>query len=311
MNTTIQNATRSGVFNRTQKLIGALTVGALFVIPVLSPGAAKAALVTDLPVMSALTPFATFGNVYSDSAVTINGNVGISANGTLLLASPSTINGNLYLANGATATIKGSGTVTGTTFTGQNLTAAQNQVFSASTTLQNLTPDQSLGAVVVPGTGVTYGSVNGVADVTVINMTSLTTGGGDITFVGDAGDYFVLNIAGDLSMTGSAAIIGLSGHLLVNLWDPLGKNQGTVAHVGNVINGTTLIPYDSATFHSVDGAIYSGYGDITLMSDATVNYQPYVQPTPVPEPGTFIAGALLLLPFGASTLRILRRQATG
>jgi hypothetical protein len=29
--------------------------------------------------------------------------------------------------------------------------------------------------------------------------------------------------------------------------------------------------------------------------------------TPIPEPTTMIAGALLLLPFGASTLRILRR----
>jgi hypothetical protein len=31
-------------------------------------------------------------------------------------------------------------------------------------------------------------------------------------------------------------------------------------------------------------------------------------PTPVPEPTTMIAGALLLLPFGVSTLRILRKK---
>ena len=30
--------------------------------------------------------------------------------------------------------------------------------------------------------------------------------------------------------------------------------------------------------------------------------------TPVPEPTTFIAGALLLLPFGASTLRMVRKK---
>jgi hypothetical protein len=30
--------------------------------------------------------------------------------------------------------------------------------------------------------------------------------------------------------------------------------------------------------------------------------------TVVPEPTTMIAGALLLLPFGASTLRVLRRR---
>ena len=32
--------------------------------------------------------------------------------------------------------------------------------------------------------------------------------------------------------------------------------------------------------------------------------------TPVPEPTTMVAGALLLLPFGASTLRILRKNRT-
>ncbi|MGH7972845.1 MAG: hypothetical protein ACREIC_29370, partial [Limisphaerales bacterium] len=31
--------------------------------------------------------------------------------------------------------------------------------------------------------------------------------------------------------------------------------------------------------------------------------------TAVPEPATILAGALLLLPFGASTIRILRRNA--
>jgi hypothetical protein len=33
-----------------------------------------------------------------------------------------------------------------------------------------------------------------------------------------------------------------------------------------------------------------------------------VAPVPVPEPTTMVAGALLLLPFGASTLRILRKN---
>ena len=35
---------------------------------------------------------------------------------------------------------------------------------------------------------------------------------------------------------------------------------------------------------------------------------PDFTPTPIPEPTTMIAGALLLLPFGASTLRILRKN---
>jgi hypothetical protein len=49
----------------------------------------------------------------------------------------------------------------------------------------------------------------------------------------------------------------------------------------------------------------AGAQDMTLLGTGLpTNYQP------VPEPTTLIAGALLLLPFGASTLRILRRNRT-
>ncbi|HXI71939.1 MAG TPA: hypothetical protein VNN22_16405 [Verrucomicrobiae bacterium] len=248
-----------------------------------------------------LTPFATFGNTYLDSNVTINGDVGISANGTVNVMAPSTINGNLYLAAGATKI--GPGAVTGSTFLNQNLTAAQQQVFTASTLLASLVPG-TLGSVVVPAAGVVYGAVNGIVDITVINVDNLTSGGGNITFTGDVGDYFVLNIAHDLDMTGSAAIIGgLPGHLLVNLWDTTPENLGVIAHVGNVINGTTLIPYDSATFHSVNGAIYSGYGEITLMSGATVDYVPYTPPS-VPD----AASTALLALIGLGSLTVYRKM---
>jgi hypothetical protein len=68
--------------------------------------------------------------------------------------------------------------------------------------------------------------------------------------------------------------------------------------------------------------------DVTPLAVATMagsdfsGSNPWVQPTadvlaqfdvtlaPVPEPTTVIAGALLLLPFGAGTLRILRRRLT-
>jgi hypothetical protein len=39
-------------------------------------------------------------------------------------------------------------------------------------------------------------------------------------------------------------------------------------------------------------------------------YSQNIQILAVPEPTTMIAGALLLLPFGASTLRILRKNRT-
>jgi hypothetical protein len=55
------------------------------------------------------------------------------------------------------------------------------------------------------------------------------------------------------------------------------------------------------------------YNSLTTLSLPTTGYAPPIfgpnfQFTPVPEPTTMVAGALLLLPFGASTLRILRRR---
>jgi hypothetical protein len=55
--------------------------------------------------------------------------------------------------------------------------------------------------------------------------------------------------------------------------------------------------------------LYDGNNNIhqpQLAIDSNLTFTP----TPVPEPTTMIAGALLLLPFGASTLRILRKRQT-
>lgn len=48
---------------------------------------------------------------------------------------------------------------------------------------------------------------------------------------------------------------------------------------------------------------------VGLVDVSTANRgQNYVVPAPVPEPTTMIAGALLLLPFGTSTLRMIRKN---
>jgi hypothetical protein len=57
----------------------------------------------------------------------------------------------------------------------------------------------------------------------------------------------------------------------------------------------------------VTGARY--VGDLLIPENHTAQEMLY-QVTPVPEPTTLIAGALLLLPFGASTLRVLRNHRT-
>lgn len=268
----------SGLFSRIMIAVTAC-------VALLSPDISSAASYASLPDMSLLTPYATFGNNYNDHNVTVNGNVAISNNGKLAVEAASTINGNVYLGTGVTKT--GTGLITGTITTGLDFTAAQQQVFAASNTLKALIANYTLGAVTTTQT------FNAVAPVTVINMSSLTLGSGeDIFFNGGLNDYFVLNISGGLTLGGDASITGIGGvqtsHILLNLYQTL--PLGTVAQVNNVINATTLIPLASATFHSVNGALYSGTNEIKLMSDATVNYTPYEAP-PVPIP----ASALLML----------------
>ncbi len=255
----------------------------------------QAGSIADLPDMGLLTPYATFGYNYNDSLVTIKGDSGISNNGKLSLAAPSAIDGDLYRGTGSS--ISGPGSVTGTTFLNQDLSAAQNQVFSASSALLLLSPNQTFNNV---NSSMTFGTVNGKADVYVIDITGTLTS--NISFVGDAGDYFVLNV-NKMDLTGSDAIGSqeLASHTFVNLYGS--GNLGTVAHIDNVIDGTIFVPNaTSATFHSENGAIYSGFGQITLMSGATVNYVPFQPPT-VPEPGM-----MLLLGSGLAGLAAVYRK---
>jgi hypothetical protein len=58
--------------------------------------------------------------------------------------------------------------------------------------------------------------------------------------------------------------------------------------------GGQILPYNSANENAVFDNGQIG-GD-------------WVKSSPVPEPSTYIAGALMVLPFGASTMRIMRRK---
>jgi|ERR1051326_980708 hypothetical protein len=270
---------------------------------VLSAQQAQAVALSDLPDISLLTPYATFGNFLNDNNVTVDGDVGIGNGGKLQLEAPSSINGNLFLGIGATAGGGGfPGNVSGSITTGVDFTAAANQLQSASTSLAGLTPNVTLGAVT---TGQSFGTINGVADVFVVNVSSIALGSGqNISFSGDAGDVLVLNVSGDVDMTGDAAISALSqaSHVLLNL--TTSGTLGNVAHVGNIINGTTLIPDATyAEFHSVNGAIFGGLGQIKLMSGAKVESVPFQPPT-VPDAGS----TMLLLSMGLGCLGVAKRK---
>jgi hypothetical protein len=71
---------------------------------------------------------------------------------------------------------------------------------------------------------------------------------------------------------------------------------GTGVYAGNEIN----IWGNSADNYSLQGNIGGNWNPISNGGEATL--------TAVPEPTTIISGVMMLLPFGASTLRVLRRK---
>jgi hypothetical protein len=257
--------------------------------------------VGSLPDVSPLIPFAVFGNDVNLHNVTVNGNVGVSANGTFALESPSTVNGNVYLASGVTTGGGGfPGNINGTLFNNQDLAAAQARVATASATLAALTPNLTLASI---SSGQIFGAINGVADVYVVNVTGdINLGSGEnISFVGDAGDFFVLNVAGDVDMGGNAAIGSLpqASHIFFNL--TMAGSLGNVAHVDNIINATTIIPNATyAEFHSINGAIWGANGEIKLMSGSKVQGVPL----DVPDAGS----TLTLMGLGLGLLAAAKRK---
>jgi hypothetical protein len=120
----------------------------------------------------------------------------------------------------------------------------------------------------------------------------------------------------DQAYTGSA----INGLLAVDETAATGGFGGTVAgsshlQVGDlsdppaeIVQGDNLIidPSQSVLYVTKDiaFAVVSANGGFISISQVAQSFHQAV----VPEPTTIIAGALLLLPFGASTLRILRKQ---
>jgi hypothetical protein len=78
----------------------------------------------------------------------------------------------------------------------------------------------------------------------------------------------------------------------------------------NVLNAALAVLYPTSVSRSdlrTDAALYEfGVVALNLTDDQGVRKQDVL--AQVPEPSTVVAGALLLLPFGVSTLRILRKN---
>ncbi len=116
-----------------------------------------------------------------------------------------------------------------------------------------------------------------------------------------------LNIAHDLSLSGSAGIIGDGANgwrmLVINLHDNWGVDPGAIDHFGDLINGSLLVPGGAVTLARENGAIQSRAKDIALMSGTTVA-SASCGTKPVPDVGSPLALMTIGLGFLATLKRI-------
>ena len=294
-----------------QQLISASTVCALFAISVLTPVAAKASLVnlgTAGPGNYAVLEIGTGALNISVNAGGlpngITGNVGLDGSGTLALTGTTFVQGNVTVAqNVSQVTLSGAAFISGSITVNQaalTLARADALAASAQATFLGTQPGAiNLGDV----TGPLHLTTPGVYNINNLNLSQhdkLTLGGGSYVFnvSGDfkiSGDSLKAGVFLDTGMSASDVLFNYSGiHDIAFSGGGAGDNSQVYGVILSPIQKVSLSP------GTVFGEIIGG-NDISIVSGSDVVGA-------VPEPATFLAGVLLSLPFGASTLRILRRK---
>ena len=90
--------------------------------------------------------------------------------------------------------------------------------------------------------------------------------------------------------------------LQVAIWEDIGAKAGTYSLT---VSDNSSVTTEAAVMLNSLSSLTATADLVGLVSQDGQNYV-----VAVPEPATMIAGALLLLPLGASTLRILRKSRT-
>lgn len=200
------------------------------------------------------------------SLVTVNGDVGVASGATVTNQAPSVVNGNVHVDSGGS--FSGPGKVHGTVFTGQDLSSQRAAALGASSQAAALSPDFTFGNVNSSTT------VTGKSGLNVVDITgSVNLNNGSLTLSGPSDAFFVVNVAGSISLVGTGGIVvGGSvpeSNLLVNM---TGSAAAINTHIGNVLEGTLLGPNAGGSLDGAFGSLLLG-GNFTLMSGATVTFE--------------------------------------
>jgi hypothetical protein len=98
-----------------------------------------------------------------------------------------------------------------------------------------------------------------------------------------------------------STVAGVTDSITKNVYNVLGGSLLATATSVNGAPATATITGSPSSIYVAELVTVAGPGSVISFANTY---------TAVPEPTTMIAGALLLLPFGASTLRVLRKHRT-
>jgi choice-of-anchor A domain-containing protein len=200
------------------------------------------------------------------------------------------------------------------TYSDPTLTTIASKVETAEDALAGYAADFTLGDVTGSQTIHLSTKIPNQAGIYVISVGKLALNNGQVLMLDGqgipAGANVVVNVSGQLALNGGSIRLENGLHASQVLVNDTSSQAASITG-GGILFGTFMGDDLNAMFNNNGAAIYGSViaGSIQFASDFRV-YATGNEFVPVPEPATFAAGVLLLLPIGARSVRtILRRRS--
>jgi len=226
------------------------------------------------------------------------GSFAVLGDSTVTSTGSTVLNGNLGLYPGTSITGFPPGIVNGTIHNDDGTASqAQTDALNAYNALAGETASQTLTGDTL-GTG---GTVNTLTPGVYFFASSAQLTG---TLTLNGAGLYVFQIGSTLTTASASSIVLENGAQAGNVFWQVGSS-GTIGTTTSLAG--TILADQSITLDT--GASLLGRA-LALNAAVTLDNNIITVPTAVPEPGTLIASALMVLPFGANAVRILRRKQT-
>ena len=244
------------------------------------------------------------GTFQNQTGTTINGDVGIGPNSAALIQGPSTITGSVFYD--PSTRYASSGSVINGTYV-QSMMQPSLDAWTASNYYKNYATQSNVFASISAATTIVAQSG--------FNVFSLSSGinlnNADLTLSGSSNDYFVFNIYGGFTLTGTSSIRLLGGLTSSNvLFNIIGPGSALTTQLGSTVRGTILSIGRSISFNGVfiGQIIGGGPGSTFALLTGTTVGPATASIRSVPDQGSAGWLSLIALGFVISFERCLRKK---